>query len=92
MSYPPVYLPRSLDPAPAVMTLMLSLRFIGVVFGELHNVLLGLASRGIDWARLGFMGTLELLVTVVSRMFRCDVSCSAAVVATQSHGRASAAW
>lgn len=51
------------------MTLLLSLRFMGIVFEEFRNLTLGLASRGIDWKRMGFAGGADVAVTLCGRLF-----------------------
>ncbi|KAE9453139.1 hypothetical protein C3L33_14957, partial [Rhododendron williamsianum] len=44
--------------AEAILTLLLSLRFINLVFDEVRNVALGIVSRRINWQQLTFMETL----------------------------------
>lgn len=48
---------------------MLSLRFIGIVFEEMRNLLLGLAARGVPWKELRLAGTVQVLATLVARIF-----------------------
>ena len=51
------------------VSLLLSLRFMGIVFEEFRNLTLGLASRGIDWKRMGFAGSADVLMTLCGRLF-----------------------
>jgi len=53
----------------AALTLLLSLRFLSLVFDEARGLALGLAARGIDWARLGPGGGLAIGARLVSRLF-----------------------
>ena len=41
------------------LTLLLSLRFMALVFDEARNLALGLAARGVAWAQLGPGGNLQ---------------------------------
>lgn len=50
--------------------LLLSLRFLATVFEEMRNLILALASRGVDWSQMGGVGTLSLLVRLGTRLFR----------------------
>ncbi|CAG9467486.1 unnamed protein product [Pedinophyceae sp. YPF-701] len=60
--------------ASMAMTLLLSIRFVGVVFTELQNLLRGLAARGVDWRRQGLMGTLDLMVGLIARLLDSLIS------------------
>ncbi|GAX78117.1 hypothetical protein CEUSTIGMA_g5559.t1 [Chlamydomonas eustigma] len=51
------------------LTLLLSLRFMSLVFEEVRNLCLGLASRGVDWAAHGNGGSLQLLGRLSARLF-----------------------
>lgn len=53
----------------AVLTLLLSLRFVGLVFDEVRNLALGVVSRGVQWQSLKFFGTLDLFAVLVGRLF-----------------------
>lgn len=53
-----------------ILTLMLSLRFINLVFDEVRNVALGILSRRINWQLLTVMETVEIFVTYVRRIFK----------------------
>ena len=53
---------------PFLLALMLSLRFLGVVFEEIRNLALGLAARRIPWGSLGFGPTVDLFSRVVARL------------------------
>ncbi|GMH36137.1 hypothetical protein BSKO_04005 [Bryopsis sp. KO-2023] len=50
-------------------TLLMSLRFLSVVFSEVRNLALGIAVRGLDWAALGGLGTFRVLTSTVSQLF-----------------------
>ncbi|XP_040370889.1 protein ABCI12, chloroplastic [Rosa chinensis] len=45
--------------AEVILTLMLSLRFISLVFDEVRNVALGIVSRRIDWQQLTMVETID---------------------------------
>jgi general transcription factor 3C polypeptide 2 len=51
------------------LTLLLSLRFMSLVFEEVRNLCLGLAARGVDWRAQGGRGSLEILGRLVVRLF-----------------------
>ncbi|EFJ18742.1 hypothetical protein SELMODRAFT_444528 [Selaginella moellendorffii] len=53
-----------------ILTLLLSLRFTGLVFDEVRNIALAVASRGVQWKSLKLRETLEHLGTLVSRLFK----------------------
>jgi energy-coupling factor transporter transmembrane protein EcfT len=51
------------------LTLLLSLRFMSLVFEESRNLSLGLAARGVDWAAQGTGGSLNLAGRLCLRLF-----------------------
>ncbi|DBA85437.1 TPA: hypothetical protein ACH3X2_006113 [Trebouxia sp. C0005] len=51
------------------LTLLLSLRFMSLVFEEVRNLSLGLAARGIDWSGLGPAGGIQVLIRLGGRLF-----------------------
>ncbi|KAG1663763.1 hypothetical protein FOA52_011814 [Chlamydomonas sp. UWO 241] len=51
------------------ITLLLSLRFMSLVFEEVRNLSLGLASRGVDWVAQGTGGSLQLAGRLCLRLF-----------------------
>lgn len=51
------------------LTLLLSLRFMSLVFEEVRNLALGLAARGVDWTAQGRTGSLQLVGSLSSRLF-----------------------
>lgn len=51
------------------LTLLLSLRFMSLVFEEVRNLCLGLAARGVDWRAQGTRGSLVVLGRLVARLF-----------------------
>ncbi|CAL1396992.1 unnamed protein product [Linum trigynum] len=56
--------------AEMTLTLMLSLRFINLVFDEVRNVALGIVSRRINWKLLTVMETIEILASYIRRIFK----------------------
>ncbi|KAK9288141.1 hypothetical protein L1049_016589 [Liquidambar formosana] len=56
--------------AEIILTLLLSLRFINLVFDEVRNVALGIVSRRINWQQLTIMETIDIFVTYVRRIFK----------------------
>uniref|UniRef100_A0A1D2A6G8 Uncharacterized protein n=1 Tax=Auxenochlorella protothecoides TaxID=3075 RepID=A0A1D2A6G8_AUXPR len=52
-----------------VLTLLLALRFISMVFEEGRHLLLGLATRSVDYSGLGVRGTASIALTGVVRLF-----------------------
>lgn len=53
----------------AGLTLLLSLRFMSLVFEEARNLSLGTAARGINWSNLGPAGGLQILLKLGGRLF-----------------------
>ncbi len=51
------------------MTLLLSLRFMSLVFEEVRNLCLGLAARGVDWKAQGGRGSLQMAIKLCVRLF-----------------------
>lgn len=51
------------------LTLLLSLRFMSLVFEEIRNLSLGLAARGVDWRAQGTGGSVQILGRLCSRLF-----------------------
>ncbi len=49
---------------------VVSLRFMSVVFEEMRHLLLGVASRGIDFGSLGGLGVLNVGIKAGSELFR----------------------
>ncbi|XP_057956732.1 protein ABCI12, chloroplastic [Malania oleifera] len=56
--------------AEITLTLLLSLRFINLVFDEVRNVALGIVSRRINWRQLTIQETLDVLFNYVRRIFK----------------------
>ncbi|CAN0856202.1 Protein ABCI12, chloroplastic [Linum grandiflorum] len=56
--------------AEMTLTLMLSLRFINLVFDEVRNVALGIVSRRINWKLLTVMETIDVLASYIRRIFK----------------------
>ncbi|CAI9118631.1 OLC1v1020226C1 [Oldenlandia corymbosa var. corymbosa] len=56
--------------AEVILTLLLSLRFINLVFDEVRNVALGIVSRRINWKLLTTMETIDVFVSYIRRIFR----------------------
>ncbi|KAL6571543.1 hypothetical protein OROHE_003186 [Orobanche hederae] len=55
--------------AEVILTLLLSLRFINLVFDEVRNVALGIVSRRIKWQQLTMLETIDVFVAYVRRIF-----------------------
>ncbi|GMH18803.1 hypothetical protein Nepgr_020644 [Nepenthes gracilis] len=55
--------------AEIILTLLLSLRFINLVFDEIRNVALGILSRRINWEQLTTMETIDVFIQYVRRIF-----------------------
>ncbi|KAD2394107.1 hypothetical protein E3N88_41084 [Mikania micrantha] len=56
--------------AEVILTLLLSLRFINLVFDEVRIVALGIVSRRIHWQQLATMETVEVFFTYIRRIFK----------------------
>lgn len=52
-----------------VLTLLLSLRFISLVFDEVRNIALGIVARGINWKNLTLLETVDILFLYLRRIF-----------------------
>ncbi|XP_010694966.2 protein ABCI12, chloroplastic isoform X1 [Beta vulgaris subsp. vulgaris] len=53
-----------------VLTLMLSLRFINLIFDEVRNVALGILSRRIHWQDLTLLEKIDVFVMYIRRIFK----------------------
>ncbi|KAK7303221.1 hypothetical protein RJT34_14123 [Clitoria ternatea] len=53
-----------------VLTLLLSLRFISLVFDEVRNIALGIVSRRVNWKQLTFMETIDIFFNYFRRIFK----------------------
>ncbi|KZV49414.1 hypothetical protein F511_27497 [Dorcoceras hygrometricum] len=53
-----------------ILTLLLSLRFINLVFDEVRNVALGIISRRIRWKELTTLETIDVFFTYIRRIFK----------------------
>ncbi|CAM6089512.1 unnamed protein product [Calypogeia fissa] len=53
-----------------ILTLLLSLRFIGLVFDEVRNIALAVVARGVQWKGLKLMETIDVLFTLCGRLFK----------------------
>ncbi|QCD77069.1 protein ABCI12, chloroplastic [Vigna unguiculata] len=53
-----------------VLTLLLSLRFISLVFDEVRNIALGIVSRRINWKQLTVMETIDIFFNYFRRIFK----------------------
>ncbi|PIN08515.1 hypothetical protein CDL12_18907 [Handroanthus impetiginosus] len=53
-----------------ILTLLLSLRFISLVFDEVRNVALGIVSRRIKWEQLTTLETIDVFFTYIRRIFK----------------------
>ncbi|XP_074292262.1 protein ABCI12, chloroplastic [Silene latifolia] len=53
-----------------VLTLMLSLRFINLIFDEVRNVALGVLSRRIVWQQLTLLEKVDVFVMYIRRIFK----------------------
>ncbi|KAL3812732.1 hypothetical protein ACJIZ3_014000 [Penstemon smallii] len=56
--------------AEVILTLLLSLRFINLVFDEVRNVALGIVSRRINWHQLTTLETIDVFFTYIRRIFK----------------------
>ena len=52
----------------AILGLLLALRFCSLVFEEARNLALALATRGVDWAAMGPVGSLETALALMARL------------------------
>lgn len=75
-----------------VLTLLLSLRFISLVFDEVRNIALGIVARGIKWKNLTVLETVDILFLYLRRIFNNLFShaehISQAMMARGFHGNA----
>ncbi|RZC93904.1 hypothetical protein C5167_016599 [Papaver somniferum] len=53
-----------------ILTLLLSLRFISLVFDEVRNAALGIVARRINWKHLTIMETVEIFFIYIRRIFK----------------------
>ncbi|KAF1895505.1 hypothetical protein Lal_00044156 [Lupinus albus] len=53
-----------------VLTLLLSLRFISLVFDEVRNIALGIVSRRVNWKHMTFMETIDVFFNYFRRIFK----------------------
>lgn len=53
-----------------VLTLLLSLRFVGLVFDEVRNIALGIVARGVQWKKLTPLETAEVFFMFLGRIFK----------------------
>ncbi|KAG0574710.1 hypothetical protein KC19_VG284500 [Ceratodon purpureus] len=53
-----------------ILTLLLSLRFIGIVFDEVKNLAVGVVARNIDWKALRLTETADTLFNLFGRIFK----------------------
>eukprot|EP00250_Pteridium_aquilinum_P033366 c5509_g1_i1 orf=486-1661(-) len=65
---PLIYLKAPVDEI--VLTLLLSLRFVGLVFDEVRNVALGIVARGVQWKQLTSLETAEVFLMFLGRIFK----------------------
>ncbi|KAJ0092294.1 hypothetical protein Patl1_25483 [Pistacia atlantica] len=56
--------------AEIILTLLLSLRFINLVFDEVRNVALGIVSRRINWKQLTVLETIDIFASYIRRIFK----------------------
>ncbi|KAM7258209.1 hypothetical protein ACFE04_013950 [Oxalis oulophora] len=56
--------------AEIILNLLLSLRFLNLVFDEVRNVALGIVSRRIDWKQLTVMETIDVFACYIRRIFQ----------------------
>ncbi|GJP51522.1 hypothetical protein CLOM_g10687 [Closterium sp. NIES-68] len=54
----------------AILALLLSLRFLGLVFDEVRSLALGVVARGIPWKQLQPLATLDLVLSLAGRLFQ----------------------
>lgn len=48
---------------------LLALRFMSTVFEEMRNLVLALASRGVDWGQMGGLGTVNIVLKTATTLF-----------------------
>ncbi|KAI5447347.1 variant 2, partial [Lathyrus oleraceus] len=53
-----------------VLTLLLSLRFISLVFDEVRNIAMGIVSRRVNWKQLTVMETIDIFFNYFRRIFK----------------------
>ncbi|CAL9221771.1 unnamed protein product [Arabidopsis halleri] len=53
-----------------ILTLLLSLRFINLVFDEVRSVSLGIVSRRVNWQQLTVLETLDIFASFIRRIFK----------------------
>ncbi|KAL7251929.1 hypothetical protein ACSBR1_013728 [Camellia fascicularis] len=53
-----------------ILTLLLSLRFINLVFDEVRNLALGIVSRRVDWKLLTIMETIDIFFAYIRQIFK----------------------
>lgn len=53
-----------------VLTLLLSLRFVGLVFDEVRNIALGIVARGVQWKSLSMLETVDVFLLFLGRIFK----------------------
>ncbi|KAK2646864.1 hypothetical protein Ddye_022059 [Dipteronia dyeriana] len=56
--------------AEIVLTLLLSLRFINLVFDEVRNVALGIVSRRINWKQLTMLESIDIFASYIRQIFK----------------------
>ncbi|KAI4342786.1 hypothetical protein MLD38_027367 [Melastoma candidum] len=56
--------------AEIILTLLLSLRFISLVFDEVRNVALGIVARRLRWDQLTVMEIIDVFVSYIRRVFK----------------------
>ncbi|KAM0954246.1 putative ABC/ECF transporter, transmembrane component [Dioscorea sansibarensis] len=56
--------------AEIILTLLLSLRFINLVFDEVRNAALGIVARRINWKQLTLMESLDVFFMYIQRIFK----------------------
>ncbi|KAJ8428582.1 hypothetical protein Cgig2_031376 [Carnegiea gigantea] len=66
--------------AEIILTLMLSLRFINLIFDEVRNVALGILSRRVDWKYLTLLEKVDVFVMYIRRVFQ-NIFCHAEQIA-----------
>lgn len=53
-----------------ILTLLLSLRFIGIVFDEVRNLAVGVVARSIEWKSLRLLETADIFFNLIGRIFK----------------------